>query len=38
VNGKWSMWDRQMVNINEERLSHRVRRVAKNLWARMHGK
>lgn len=38
INGSWTMWERQMVNVREDRLSQRLRRVARKLWTRMHGR
>ena len=38
VNGRWVVWDRNMVNVSEERIARKARRVTKRLWARMHGK
>jgi len=36
VDGRWVVWEGRLVNISEEQVLHRARRIAKDLWARMY--
>jgi len=36
VDGRWVVWEGHLVNMSEELVLHRARRIAKDLWARMY--
>lgn len=38
VNGNWIVWNKQLVGIDEEAIMQKSRRVAKDIWRRMHGR
>ena len=35
VNGEWIVWNKQMMNMNEEALMNQARKVASKLWKKM---
>lgn len=37
VDGKWVVWDRQVLGIDEQAVSDKARKVALKLWKRIHG-
>ncbi|MCX6132854.1 MAG: putative aminohydrolase SsnA [Ignavibacteriales bacterium] len=37
VGGKWIVWNKQLVGIDEDAVMHKAAQVAKKLWSRMHG-